>query len=62
MKELIQAIASETGADERTVAKWFAGLKLRGAAGRAIERACAARGIAQPNAPLAISSMPKPVA
>ena len=62
MNELIKAIAEETGADKRTVAGWFAGLKLRGATGRAIARAAAARGITTQPTPLAISSAPRPAA
>lgn len=43
--ELIDAIAVETGADRRSVVRRFAGLPVRGAAGRAIDSAIASRGL-----------------
>ena len=60
--EVIKAIAQETGADVRTVTKFFAGVPARGAARRAIERAAAARGIVCNGMPLAISAAPRPAA
>lgn len=40
---LVEAIVAATGADKRSVIKRLAGLEVRGAAGRAIDRAIAER-------------------
>ena len=43
-EKLVISVADETSADRRSVTKRLAGLPVRGAAGRAIDRALAARG------------------
>ena len=44
-ESLILEIVDETGADPRSVTKRLAGLRVRGAAGRSIDRALTERGI-----------------
>jgi hypothetical protein len=51
LTQVIKAVATESGADVRTVHRWLAGLPARGATGRAIERAATAHGLTRPGLP-----------
>lgn len=59
--EVIRSVAEETGADVRTVLRWFAGLPTRNVTARAIERAATARGLVRAGSPMAITSTPRPM-